>query len=157
MVAVLITCVRKFCREYILVWKHLCEWNMMRENKVIIVDIYFLFEDMSYLWICGMWQPVLFTSKGRVANQLLLCILLFCSFQSVGAIHGVEPKSCDRSYVHSCIPWILEDLSNDPWIGTANDFDCSLLWLSVHVGKCSIGRPWFSWGLVGLVSLPLHL
>ena len=26
-----------------------CEWNMMMENKVMIVDIYFLFEDTSNL------------------------------------------------------------------------------------------------------------
>ena len=147
----------KFCREYILVWKHLREWYIMRKNEVIIMDMYLLFEGTTYFWIggCGSWCNS--HQRGKVINQLLLCILLFCSFRSVGAIHGVEPKSCDRSYVHSCIPWILDDLPNDPWIGTANDFNCSLPWLSIHVGKCSIARPWFLQGLVGWVALPLHL
>ena len=95
--------------------------------------------------------------RGKVVNQLLLFNLLFCSFQSVGVIHNVKPKSCNRSYVHSCIPQILGHLPNDPWTGTANDFDFCLQWLSVHVGKCSIARPWFSWGLVGWHTLPLHL
>ena len=64
-----------------------------------------------------MWHMadgVIHIKGGKVVNQLLLCILLFCSFQSVGAIQGVKPKSCDRSYVHSCIPWILDGLPNDP-------------------------------------------
>ena len=30
-----------------------------------------------------MWQPVLSTSKGKVVNQLLLCMHLYCLFQSV--------------------------------------------------------------------------
>ena len=30
-----------------------------------------------------MWQLVLTTSKGKVINQLLLCMCLYCSFQSV--------------------------------------------------------------------------
>ena len=54
-VVVLITCLRKSCRKYIWVWKHLCEWHKMRKDKVIIVVIFVLFEDMSYLGICGAW------------------------------------------------------------------------------------------------------
>ena len=38
-----------------------------------------------------------------------------------------------------------------------NDFNCGLWWLSDSVGRCSIARPWFSQGLVGLKALPLHL
>ena len=88
--------------------------------------------------------------RGKVINQLLLCILLFCTILNfVDVVCDVKPKSCSRSYVHFCISWILGDLSNDPWTGTANNFDCCLHWLSNHVGKCPIARPWFSWGLVG--------
>ena len=55
----------------------------MRENKVIILVIFSCFEDMSYLWVGGTWQLVSSTSKGKVINQLLLCIHQYCSFQSV--------------------------------------------------------------------------
>ena len=129
----------------------------MRENKVIIWVTFSCFEDTFYLWTGGVWQSVLSTSKGKVVNQLLLCIHLFLVIPICCAICGVKPKYCDRSYVHSCIPWILDDLPNDPWVGTANDFDCSFWWLSNCVGRCFIARPWFSWGLAGLVALPSHL
>ena len=72
------------------------------------------------------------------------CCAIFCSctiLNFVDVVHDVKPKSCRRSYVHFCVPWILGDLSNDPGTGTANDFDCCLHRLSNHVGKCSIARP----------------
>ena len=112
----------------------------------------------------GMCLPVLSTSKGKVINQLLLCIHLFSIIPICHAICDAKPKSCNRSYVHSCVPRILEDFPNDPWVGTANDFNCSLWQLSDCVGRHSIARPWFPQGLVGLVAflcicrwvLPLH-
>ena len=98
------------------------------------------------------------TSKSKFVDQLLLCILLFCPILELLILHMVwSPKSCSRSYVHFCVPWILYDFSNDPWTGTTNDFDCCLHWISGHVDKCSIARPWSSWGLVGWDSLPSHL
>ena len=81
---------------------------------------------MSDLCDGGAWQPVLSTSKGKVVNHVLLCMCLFCFIPICYAMCDVKPKSCDRSYVYSCIPWILEDFPNDPRVGTANDFDCSL-------------------------------
>ena len=68
-----------------------------------------------------------------------------------------QPKSCSRSYMHFCVPWILDEVSNDPCTGNTNEFDCCLHQLSVHVGKCSIARPWFSWGHVGGKTLLSHL
>ena len=32
----------------------------------------------------------------------------------VDVIHNVTPKSCSRSYVHFCVPWILDDLPMIP-------------------------------------------
>ena len=31
-----------------------------------------------------------------------------------------------RSYMHFCVPWILDEFSSDPCTGTTNDFDCCL-------------------------------
>ena len=70
---------------------------------------------------------------------------------------GVKPKSCNRGYMHSCIPWILGDFANDPWVGTANDFNCSFWWFSDHVGICSIARPWFLQGPGRLGGPCLHI
>ena len=55
----------------------------MRKNKVIIEVIIFLFEDMSLS--LNMWHMAVSVIhiKGKVINQLLSCILLYCSFQSV--------------------------------------------------------------------------
>ena len=78
-------------------------------------------------------------------------------YQSLCCCMQCQPKSCSRSYMHFCVPWILDDFSNDPCTGTTNDFDCCWHWLSICVGKCSIARPWFSQGLVGSKTLPLHL
>ena len=119
-----------------------------------------LFCDWRYTLCLKIWHmPVIqFTSKGRVIDQLLLCsLLIFFNPQFVDVLCNVKLKSCSRSYVHFCVPWILDDFSNDPWTGTTNDFDCCLHRLSSHVGKCSIARPWFSQGLLGWGSLPLHL
>ena len=63
------------------------------------------------------------------------------------------PKSYNRYYVHFCVPWILEVISNDPCAGTTNDCICCLHQLSVHVGTHSI----FSQGLVGGWALLSHL
>ena len=103
----------------------------------------------------------------EVRSLISYCCAIFCSctiLNFVNVVCDVKPKSCSRSYVYFCIPWILGDLSNDPRTGTANDFDCCLHWLSIHVGKHPIARPWFLWGLVGWVPchhicrwvLPLH-
>ena len=46
--------------------------------------------------------------------------------QSHGCCMWCDPKSYNRSYVHYCVPWTLEKLSNDPGTGTTNDFDCCL-------------------------------
>ena len=69
---------------------------------------------MSDLWDGGAWQPVSSTSKGRVVNQLLSCFSSVLFIAICCAICGVKPKSCDRGYVHSCVPWSLEDFANDP-------------------------------------------
>ena len=47
-------------------------------------------------------------------------------YQSIGYCIWCNPKSYNRSYVHFCVPWILEEFSNDPDAGTTNDFNCCL-------------------------------
>ena len=34
-----------------------------------------------------------------------------------------DPKPGNRSYIHFCVPWILDEFSSEPCIGTTNDFD----------------------------------
>ena len=85
--------------------------------------IFQVFEDTSYHGVGGMWQSVSSTSK--VQMLISYCLLSSDLFVPIClAICSVKPKSCNRGYVHSCIPWILEDFTNDPWAGTANDFNC---------------------------------
>ena len=134
---------------YISFGRHHHELLLMRKNESIIMKI----------CLCLKIQhvPVIYwTSKGKVIDQLLLCICLSI-LNFVVVVCGANPKSCSRSYMHFGVPWILDGFSNDPCTGTTNDCDCCLHWLSSHVGKCSIARPWFSQGLVGWGSLPSHL
>ena len=77
--------------------------------------------------------------------------------QSIGDLMWCDPKSYNRSYVHFCVPWILEVFTNDSFAGTTNDCICCLHPLSIGVGICSICRPWILWGLVGCEALPSHL
>ena len=127
-----------------------------------------VFPVWRYVWSLKRWHVA--TSANHIKEVRLVisyCCAIFCSYtilNFVEVVHDIKPKSCSRSYVHFCVPWILGDLSKDPRTGTANDFDCCLHWLSIHVGKCLIARPWFSWGLVGWGAchhicrgvLPLH-
>ena len=66
------------------------------------------------------------TSKGKVIDQLLLCIHLSI-LNFVVVVCGVNLKSCSRSYVHFCVPWILDGFSNDPCTGTTSDFKLLLI------------------------------
>ena len=77
--------------------------------------------------------------------------------QSIGYCMRCDPKSYNRSYVHFCVPWILEVFTNDPCAGTTNDCISCLHQLSIHVGICSLCKLWFSQGLVGCEAFPLHL
>ena len=81
----------------------------------------------------------------------------YIKHQSIGYCMWCKPKYYNRGYVHFCVLWILEVFTNDPCAGTTNDCICCLHWLSVHVGICSIHRPWFSQGLTGCGALPSHL
>ena len=127
MVAVLETCLTKvFGGIYIQLCKNLCEWCIMRENKVIImviiccVKIHLISECVACGSQCNPHQRVRLLISYCLHSSVLF-IPICC------AKCGVKPKSCDRSYVHSCIPWILDDLPSDPSVGTANDVECSLL------------------------------
>ena len=77
--------------------------------------------------------------------------------QSAGYCMWCDPKSYNRCYVHFSVPWIFEVIANDPCAGTTNDCLCCLYQLSIHVGICSICRPWFLQGLLGSWALLLHL
>ena len=74
----------------------------------------------------------------------LLSFKKFINYQSIGYYMWCDPKSYNRSYVHFCVPRILEVFTNDPCTGTTNDCICCLHQLSIHVGVCPICRPWFS-------------
>ena len=65
----------------------------------------------------------------KVRSLISYCCAIFCSctiLNFVDVVRDVKSKSCSRSYVHFCVPWIWGDLSNDPGTGTANDFDYCL-------------------------------
>ena len=87
----------------------------------------------------------------------LLSFKSFINHQSIGYCMWCEPKSYNRDYVHFWVPWILEVFTNDPCAGTTKDYICCLHQLSIHVGICSICRPWFSWGLADYEALASHL
>ena len=70
-----------------------------------------------------------------------IVVQLSINHQFHGFCMWYDPKSGNRSYIHFCVPWILDEFSNDPCTGTTNDFDCCLHQLSVCVGKHSIARP----------------
>ena len=103
---------------------------------------------------CAIW--VLYF-KG---DQVLLLWSGYChlksSLNSCWGCH-IWSKSYNRYYVHFGVPWIFKVDSYHPYTGTTNDYFCCFCQLSVHVGTCSICRPWFSWGLVGCLALPSHL
>ena len=62
----------------------------------------------------------------------------------------------DIMYI-SVFPGFWKVDSNDLHVGTTNDCICCFCQLSIHVGTCSICRPWFLWGLLGCWALPSHL
>ena len=116
-----------------------------------------LWRSVSCLTI-GCVPVIHWTSKGNVVDQLLLCILLFCLILKLLLLYAVSNLSLAAEVMY--IPmspgfWMIFPMIHVQ--GTTNDFDCCLHWLSIHVGKCSIAMPWFSQGLVGWDSLPLHL
>ena len=89
------------------------------------------------VWRPGACQPSI--EHQRVRSLISYCYAFFYFYSILNlllVICGVNPKSCSRSYVHFCVPWILDDFSNDPCTGTTSDFDCCLHWLSGCVGKC---------------------
>ena len=80
----------------------------------------------------------------EVMSLISYCGAIFCSrtiLNFVDVVCNAKPKSCNRGYVHFCVPWILGDLCNDAGTGTANDFNCCLHQPSSCVGKHSIARP----------------
>ena len=82
-------------------------------------------------WVSQWYQNHSHNLHLLVTVRLLIsyCCAIFCFctiLNFVDVVHNVKPKSCSRSYVHFCVPWILGDLSNDPGTGTANDFHCCL-------------------------------
>ena len=85
---------------------------------------------------------VLFIKGVRYCDVGVVLISYCCSVSYQSLIHWVlyMVQSYNRSYVHFCVPWILEKFSNDPGAGTTNDFDCCLHQLSIHVGNHSKGQ-----------------
>ena len=117
---------------------------------------------MHVLWWAGMCHQCTVLQKEWLlwcyegVNQLLSfkgCI----NHQAIGYFMWCEPNSYNRDCMHFCVPWILEVFTNDPCAGTTNDCICCLHRLFIHVGICSICRPWFLWGLAGCEALPSHL
>ena len=149
-------CAENFLRcIYTNVRKHYCETVLMVLDDPTAIKMHFLWwRDVSHLHIVNlrgklMWcwigvNPLLLFNHSSIVNPFGCCI--WC-----------DPKSYNRSYVHFCVAWILEEFPSDPIAGITNDFDCCLHQFSVHVGKCSIARPWFSWGLLGCNALLSHL
>ena len=140
---------------YINIWKWHCEKMGLDDPKLLSVC-------MSFDgWVCAIC--VLFF-KGEQVLLFYNCVkwlLPSRAHQSINSCWGCNiwsnPKSYNRYYVHFCVPWILEVDSNDPHAGTTNDCICCFSWLSICVGTWSICKSWFSQGLVGCLTLPLHL
>ena len=146
----------EFLQAYIVISKSIVvkefKWVLMIQTAIKI----------CVLWWAGACHLVLFFKE----EQVLWCyegVKWLLSFkgtlikQSIGFCMWCDPKSYDKYYVHFCVPWILEVISNYPRVATTNDCICCLYWLSVCVGICSIHRSWFLWGLVGCWALLLHL
>ena len=135
---------------YINFWRHHHELPLRRYNESISMKI------CLCVWRSGTCQPSI--EHQRVGSFISYCYaFIYQSLCCCCCCMQCQPKSCSRSYVYFCVPWILDAFSNDPCARTTSDFDCCLHWLSIHVGKCSIARPWFSWGLVGGKTSPSHL
>ena len=140
---------------YTNIWKHYHEIILMALDDLTTKKMNVLLRGgcMYHLYIVHQRVSCLDVQLGLIGY----CHSIIINHRSIGCCMWCDPHSCSRSYVHFCVPWILDEFSNDPCTGTTNDFNCCLHWLSIHVGKCSIARPWFSQGLVGGKTLSLHL
>ena len=149
--------------QMILCWEFLEVYILM--FKSIIVKQFWVFLMIQLLSRCvsfDICHLCIMNQRGKliwcwIGVNWLIVFQSFINHQSIWALYRCNPKSYNRSYVHFCVPCILEEFSNDPCAGTTNDFDCCLHWLSVCVDKCSVARPWFLWGLVGSNAMLSHL
>ena len=147
---------RKFLQIYIVMSESIIvnylRWFLMIQTAIKTCVLWWV--DMCHLHIVLQKKWSLWSY--RHVNWLL-SFKGFLNHQSLGYFMWCEPKSYNRGYVHFCVSWILDIFANDPCAGTTNDSICCLLRLSVHVGICSICKPWFLQGLADCEDLPSHL
>ena len=148
-----------------LYWEFLQVYTVISES-IIVKDFRWFYMIQTVIKTCVLWwlgACHLCIIKRNGHCDALKVLIGYChskgviNHQSIGYCMCCDPKSYNRSYLHFCVPWILEVFTNDPCAGTIKNCICCLHWISVHVGICSIHKPWFSWGLVGFEALPLHL
>ena len=147
-------------------WEFLQVYTVISES-IIVKDFRWFLMVQTAIKMCVPWWVgtchlciVLQRNGHRDAMGVLIS---YCyskrviNHQFIGYCMWWNPKSYNRSYMHFCVPWILEVFTCDPCAGTTNDCICCLHQLSLYVGICSICRPWFLWGLVGCEALLSHL
>ena len=115
------------CRFNMMLYCEFFQVYIVISESIIVKDFrwFFIIQDAiktCVLWWVGMCHlHIVLQRKGH--SDAVKLLIGYChskrviNHQSIGYCMWCNPKSYNRSYMHFCVPWILEVVTNDPCAG----------------------------------------